>query len=46
MGKDVNNNDIYKGKGSKKELVNHCGIFLTPVLSKVFERLICLRIEP
>ena len=37
---------IYKGKGSQKELVNHRGIFLTPVLSKVFERLICLRIEP
>ena len=37
---------IYKEKGSQKELVNHRGIFLTPVLSKVFERLICLRIEP
>ena len=36
---------MYKGKGSKKELVNHRGIFLTQVITKIFERLIMIRIS-
>ena len=36
---------IYKGKGRKKELVNHRGIFLISVLYKIFERLIHNRIQ-
>ena len=30
---------IYKNKGRKKELVNHRGIFLTQVVSKIYEKL-------
>ena len=30
---------IYKNKGRKKELVNHRGIFLTQVISKIYEKL-------
>ena len=37
---------IYKCKSSQKELANHRGIFPTSVISKISERLICLRIEP
>ena len=36
---------IYKGKGRKKELCNYRGIFLTSVLSKIFEKLIQSRIS-
>ena len=36
---------IYKNKGSKKELVNYRGIFLTVVVSKVFESLLKKRIS-
>lgn len=36
---------IYKNKGSKKELVNYRGIFLTVIVSKVFEALIKKRIS-
>ena len=36
---------IYKNKGARKELVNHRGIFITNVLSKVMEKLIKTRIE-
>ena len=36
---------IYKQKGSKKELKNYRGIFLTVVVSKIFESLIKGRIE-
>ena len=31
---------LYKNKGSLKKLVNQRGIFLTPVISKIFEKLI------
>ena len=31
---------LFKGKGSKKDLVNQRGIFLTQVISKIWERLI------
>jgi hypothetical protein len=38
---------LYKGKGSKKDLVNQRGIFLTQVICKIWERLIMARIgEP
>ena len=43
---EVSITTIYKGKRYQKELTNHSGIFLTSVISKIFERLICLRIEP
>lgn len=36
---------IYKKKGSLKDLINQRGIFLTPVISKLFEKLIKLRIS-
>ncbi len=36
---------LYKGKGSQKRLVNQRGIFLTQVLSKIWERLIKERIR-
>ena len=36
---------IYKNKGSEKKLVNQRGIFLSPVVSKVFEKLIKERIS-
>ena len=36
---------IYKNKGSKKELVNYRGIFLTVIVSKVFESLLKKRIS-
>ena len=36
---------IYKNKGSKKELKYYRGIFLTIVISKIFEKLIKARIE-
>ena len=36
---------IYKKKGSLKKLVNQRGIFLTPVISKIFEKLVKERIE-
>ena len=36
---------IYKNKGSKKELKYYRGIFLTIVISKIFEKLIKVRIE-
>ena len=36
---------IYKKKGSLKKLVNQRGIFLTPVISKIFEKLIKERID-
>ena len=31
---------LYKGKGSRKDLLNQRGIFLTQVISKIWERLI------
>ena len=31
---------IYKNRGSKKELVNYRGIFLTPIITKIFENLV------
>ena len=37
---------IYKNKGSRKELVNFRGIFLTVVVSKVFERMLQARMLP
>ena len=36
---------IYKNKGSRKKLVNYRGVFLTSVISKIFERLITGRIK-
>ena len=36
---------MYKKKGSLKKLVNQRGIFLTPVISKIFEKLIKERIN-
>ena len=36
---------LYKNKGSRKILKYHRGIFLTCILSKVFERLLLLRAE-
>ena len=36
---------LYKKKGSKKELKNYRGIFLTVVISKIFENLLKERIE-
>ena len=37
---------IYKNKGKVKQLVNHRGIFLKQVLSKMFEKLNTIRINP
>ena len=37
---------IYKKKRSKKKLKNHIGIFMTPILSKILEKLIQIRIQP
>jgi hypothetical protein len=37
---------IYKNKGNRKQLVNHRGIFLKQILSKMFEKLNMNRIEP
>ena len=37
---------ISKNKGTKKRLKYYRGIFLTSILSKIFEKLIKLRIEP
>ena len=37
---------IYKNKGKRKQLVNHRGIFLKQILSKMFEKLNMNRIEP
>ena len=37
---------IYKSKGSRKNLVNQRGIFLTQVLCKIWERLIMERAKP
>ena len=36
---------IYKNKGSKKELVNYRGIFLTLIVTKIFENLLKGRME-
>ena len=36
---------IYKNKGSRKQLVNHRGIFLKQILSKMFEKLNMNRIQ-
>ena len=36
---------LYKKKGSLKKLVNQRGIFLTPVIAKIFEKLIKKRIN-
>ena len=36
---------IYKGRGSKRELINQKGIFLTSAVSKVFEKLVKKRID-
>ena len=36
---------IYKNKGKRKKLVNHRGIFLKQVLSKIFEKLNMNRIK-
>ena len=36
---------IYKKKGSKKHLNNQRGIFITPIISKIFEKLIKNRIS-
>ena len=44
--KNISITTIFKRKGSKKELKNHRGIFLTPTVSKIFEKLIKLRIDP
>ena len=37
---------LFKNKGSRKVLKYHRGIFLTVVLSKMFERLLLKRIQP
>ena len=37
---------MYKGKGQRKQLLNQRGIFLTQVLSKVYEKMIHGRIAP
>jgi hypothetical protein len=37
---------IYKNKGKRKQLVNHRGIFLKQILSKMYEKLNVNRIEP
>ena len=37
---------IYKKKGSKKKLRNHRDIFMTPILRKILEKLIQIRIQP
>ena len=34
---------IYKNKGTRKQLKNHRGIFLTQILAKLFERIILMR---
>ncbi len=39
----MNITPLYKGKGSRKHLVNQRGIFLTQVISKIWERLIKAR---
>ena len=40
---EMNIRTLYKNKGSRKQLKNHRGIFLTCILSKVLERLLLLR---
>ena len=40
---EVNIQTLYKGKGSKKILNNYRGIFLTSILSKMFEKIVYSR---
>ena len=40
---EVNIQSLYKGKGSKKTLNNYCWIFLTNILSKIFEQIVYSR---
>ena len=42
---EVGISPIYKNKGSKKDLVNQRGLFLTLVISKIFERMVMGRIK-
>jgi len=37
---------IYKGKGSKEDLANYRGIFLSNVACKIFEKLVYKKMEP
>jgi len=37
---------IYKSKGSKEDLANYRGIFLSSVVCKIFEKLIYKKLEP
>ena len=37
---------IYKNKGKRKQLINHRGIFLKQIMSKMYEKLNMNRIEP
>ena len=37
---------IYKSKGSKEDLANYIGIFLSSVVCKIFEKLIYKKLEP
>ena len=39
----VNIQTMYKGKGSKKISNNYCGIFLTKIVSKIFEKIVYSR---
>ena len=37
---------IYKGKGTKQDLANYRGIFLSSVVCKLFEKMIYKKLEP
>jgi len=37
---------IYKNKGSKEDLANYRGIFLSSVVCNIFEKLIYKKLEP
>ena len=37
---------IYKGQGTKEDLANYRGIFLSSVVCKVFEKMVYKKLEP
>ena len=43
---DVDITLLYKNKGTKSDLTNYRGIFLTIIVSKIFEKLLLLRMSP